>query len=102
MKQILSKLINVNQNDWDVMLPMALQVYRTIYKVSTQHIPCKLVYGLLPTKFIVPTNIIIIEKDNNWMNALLVQMEILVLLDEKKIIAKNFLYYTQKFKKTSK
>jgi hypothetical protein len=45
---------------------------------------------LLPIEFIVPTNITIVEKDKNWMNALLVQMENLVLLEEKRIIAKNF------------
>jgi hypothetical protein len=52
---------------------------------------------LLATKFIIPTNITIVEKDKNWMNALLIQMENLVLLDEKKIIAKNFHYYIQFF-----
>jgi len=50
---------------------------------------------LLPIEFIVPTNITIVEKDKNWMNALLVQMENLVLLDEKRIIAKNFLLYLE-------
>jgi hypothetical protein len=58
-KQILTKLVNVNRNDWDVMLPTALWAYGTTYKVSTQHTPYELIYGLmplLPTKFIVPTN----------------------------------------------
>jgi hypothetical protein len=59
LKQVLIKLVNVNQNDWDVMLPIALWAYRTAYKVSTQHTPYELVYGLmplLPIEFIVPTN----------------------------------------------
>jgi len=43
---------------------------------------------LLPTKFIVPTNQTLVEKDDSWMNALLVQMEDLILLDEKRIIFK--------------
>jgi hypothetical protein len=58
LKQILTKLVNANRNDWDVMLPTALWAYRTAYKVSTQHTPYELVYGLmslLPTKFIVLT-----------------------------------------------
>jgi hypothetical protein len=42
---------------------------------------------LLPTKLIVPTNRILVEKNGSWMNALLVQMEILILLDEKNIRA---------------
>ncbi len=71
------------------MLPIALWAYRTTYKVSTQHTPYKLIYGLmplLPTKFIVPTNRTLAEKDGNWINALLAQMEDLILLDEKRII----------------
>jgi len=42
---------------------------------------------LLLTKFIVPTNRTLVEKDGSWMNALLVQMEDLILLHEKKIRA---------------
>jgi transposase InsO family protein len=90
IKKILTKLVNVNRNDWDVILPIALWAYRIAYKVSTQHTPYKVVYGsmpLLPTKFIVPTNQKFAKKDGSWMNALLVRMEDLVLLDEKKIIA---------------
>jgi hypothetical protein len=40
---------------------------------------------LLFTEFIVPTNRTLAKKDGSWMNALLVQMKNLVLLDEKKI-----------------
>jgi hypothetical protein len=42
---------------------------------------------LLPTKFIILTNRTLVEKDGSWMNALLVQMEDLILLHEKKIKA---------------
>jgi hypothetical protein len=51
------------------MLPITLWAYRTTYKVSTQHTPYKLVYGLmtlLPTKFIIPTNRTFAEKDGSW------------------------------------
>jgi hypothetical protein len=40
-------------------LPTALWAYQIAYKVSTQHTPYKLIYGLmslLPIEFIVPTN----------------------------------------------
>jgi hypothetical protein len=73
LKQVLIKLMNVNRNDWDVMLPIALWAYRTAYKVSTQHTPYELVYGLmplLPIEFIVPTNQKLAKKDGSWMNAL--------------------------------
>ncbi len=80
--------MNVNQIDRDLMLPITLWAYRIAYKVSTQHTPYELVYGLMPllfTKFIIPTNQTLVEKDGSWMNALLVQMEDLSLLDEKKL-----------------
>jgi len=41
---------------------------------------------LLPTKFIVPSNQTLVQKDDNWINALLVRMKDLVLLDEKRIV----------------
>jgi hypothetical protein len=55
------------------MLPIALWAYRTAYKVSTQHTPYELVYGLmplLPIEFIVTINQKLVEKDGSWMNAL--------------------------------
>ncbi len=94
--------MNANQNDWDVMLPAALWAYKIAYKVSTQHTPYKLVYGLmtlLPTKFIIPTDRTFAEKDGSWMNALLVKMEDLVILDEKRIIARENINYIQILKK---
>jgi hypothetical protein len=59
LKQILTKVINVNQNDWDVMLTMASWAYQMAYRITTQHSPYQLIYGLmllLPTKVIIPTN----------------------------------------------
>jgi hypothetical protein len=58
LKQILTKLVNANQNDWGVMLPTALWAYWIAYKASTQHTPYELIYGLmplLPIEFINPT-----------------------------------------------
>jgi hypothetical protein len=42
---------------------------------------------------IVPTNWTFAEKDSSWMNALLVQMEDLVLIDEKRIMARENIDY---------
>jgi hypothetical protein len=44
---------------------------------------------LLPTEFIVLTNQTFVEKNGSWMNALLVQIEYLVLFDEKIYIIKR-------------
>jgi hypothetical protein len=54
---------------------------------------------LLPTEFIVPSNQTFAEKDGNWMNPLLVQMEDLILLDEKIIIIVENIDYIQTLKK---
>jgi hypothetical protein len=56
----------------------------------------------LPTKFIVPTNQTFAEKDGNWMNALLVQTEDLILFDEKKIIVGKNIDYIQILRKHQK
>jgi hypothetical protein len=40
---------------------------------------------LLPAEFIVPTNLTFAIKDGSWMITLLVRMEDLVMLDEKKL-----------------
>ncbi len=88
--------------NWDVMLPTTLWAYRIAYKVSMLHTLYKLVYGLmplLPIKFIIPPNQTLVEKDGSWMNALLVQMEVLVLLDGKRIIARENIDYIQILRK---
>ncbi len=50
---------------------------------------------LLSTKFIIPTNQTLLAKDDCWMNALLVRMKDLVLLDEKRIRARENIDYIQ-------
>jgi hypothetical protein len=63
---------------------------------------------LLLTKFIVPTNRTLVEKDGSWMNALLVQMEDLIwimkkkLEHEKKLIISKYLENIKKMIKTFK
>jgi len=57
LKQILIKLINANQNDWDIMLTMASWAYQLAFRITTQHNPCELIYELmllLPTKILTP------------------------------------------------
>jgi transposase InsO family protein len=86
LKQILTKVINVNQNDWDVMLTMASWAYQMAYRITTQHSPYELIYGLmllLPTKVIIPMNWTSVKRNGNMENALLIQMKYLVLLNEK-------------------
>ena len=55
---LLTKLVNETRTDWDEHLPTVLFAYRTAYKVTTNHTPYQLLYGLqplLPTEYINPT-----------------------------------------------
>jgi hypothetical protein len=54
---------------------------------------------LLPIEFIVLTNQTLAKKDGSWMNALLVRMENLIMLDEKKIITRENIDYIQIIRK---
>jgi hypothetical protein len=86
LKQILTKVINVNQNIWYIMLTMASWAYQKAYRITTQHNPYELIYGLmllLPTKVIIPMNWTSVKRNENMENALLIQMKDLVLLNEK-------------------
>jgi uncharacterized protein (DUF305 family) len=56
--KLFAKMVNANQNDWDVMLFIAMWAYQTTYKVTTQATPFELVYGtqsIMPTKNLVLT-----------------------------------------------
>jgi hypothetical protein len=59
--KILAKLVNVNHNNWDVMLFTTLWAYQTTYIVTTHFTPFELVFctqPIMPIEFMVPTKII--------------------------------------------
>ena len=54
----LTKVCNINKDDWDLRIPAVLWAYRTTFKKLTSHTPCKLAYGqeaVMPMKYIVPS-----------------------------------------------
>lgn len=58
LENMLTKVCNVQQNDWDVHVPIVLWAYRTTCKKLTGKRPFRLVYGIeavMPMEYIVPS-----------------------------------------------
>jgi hypothetical protein len=96
--RLLAKMINANQNDWDIMLFTTLWAYRTAYKVTIHATPFELVYGTQPimsTKFIVfIQRIRNVPKDDIHL-VIRVRMEEFVKLDENRWHARENMNHIQ-------
>ena len=58
LQNILRKIVNENQTDWDTKLQSALSAYRTTYKTNIRTTPFRLAFGLeavMPIEFHIPS-----------------------------------------------
>jgi transposase InsO family protein len=58
MENALTKICNINRENWDLKVLVVLWAYRTTCKNLTRHTPFKLVYGheaVVPLEFLIPS-----------------------------------------------
>jgi len=75
-ENMLTRVCNMQRNEWDMCIPVVLWAYKTIYKKLIGQTPFRLVYGieaLMPMEYIVP----------NLCIAALIEMEDCETLEEQ-------------------
>lgn len=85
--KILTKVCEKHRTDWDKKLNIALWSYRTAYKVTTQHTPFNLVYGLeavVPLEYQVPSLRVAIEERLGDLDSLQERLNRLNQLEEQR------------------
>lgn len=86
-----TKIVQHELHDWDLKEQATLCAYRTIYKVTTNMTPFKLVYGvetMIPIEFMIPSLCIGVEHNMDYNGTLRKRLEFFLTLEETRQRAK--------------
>jgi transposase InsO family protein len=89
---IMKKMINDNQRDWDNRLQEALWAYRTTYRTPTQATPYSLALGVevvLPLEVELPSLRVTMQNDMTMDECQQLRLDELDAMDEKRLIAQQ-------------